>query len=204
MIQKEKVVDFVLENINRKSKMWMPSGLPDKKKWLEVCRNIDRLDELQDHMYNILNLQPADEDYVYSYDLSEEIFNFRKIIRNSSYFDQKELTTLQGKLLDRELINFTNKSRDHRNDFLSQVVENNLATKKKYEPVFITPADRNEYFDISKRTKPDIVKAVELELEGLDDEKLTKRWMKIKGKNKIDLLTFLKEIEDIKSADNSV
>ncbi|CAG2230053.1 unnamed protein product [Mytilus edulis] len=117
MIQKEKVVDFVLENINRKSKMWMPSGLPDKKKWREVCRNIDRLDELQDHMYNILHLQPADDDYVFSYDLPEEIFNFRKIIRNSSYFDQKELTTLQGKPLDRELIDFTNKSRDHRNDF---------------------------------------------------------------------------------------
>ncbi|XP_052075429.1 uncharacterized protein LOC127712863 [Mytilus californianus] len=58
--------DFVLENINRKSKMWMPSGLPDKKKWLEVYCNIDRLDEVQDHMYNIQHLQPADDECVHA------------------------------------------------------------------------------------------------------------------------------------------
>lgn len=36
--------DFVLEAKNRRTKMFLPPGLPDKKRWLNVCRNVDRLD----------------------------------------------------------------------------------------------------------------------------------------------------------------
>ena len=38
--------DFILEAKNRKTKMWIPSGVPDDKKWLSVCRNIDRLEKV--------------------------------------------------------------------------------------------------------------------------------------------------------------
>ena len=39
--------DFVLEAKNRQSKMFIPAGLPDETKWLNVCRNIDRLDKVR-------------------------------------------------------------------------------------------------------------------------------------------------------------
>jgi hypothetical protein len=38
--------DFVLENINRKIKSFMPPGLSSDERWTTVCRNIDRLDEV--------------------------------------------------------------------------------------------------------------------------------------------------------------
>lgn len=38
--------DFVLENLNRKSKSFMPPGLPSNEKWLTISRNIDKLDEV--------------------------------------------------------------------------------------------------------------------------------------------------------------
>lgn len=38
--------DFVLENLNRKSKSFMPPGLPSDEKWLTISRNIDKLDEV--------------------------------------------------------------------------------------------------------------------------------------------------------------
>lgn len=38
--------DFILENYNRKTKLLIPAGLPDNNKWLQVCRNVDRLDKV--------------------------------------------------------------------------------------------------------------------------------------------------------------
>ncbi|XP_071138418.1 uncharacterized protein [Mytilus edulis] len=37
--------DFILENYNRKTKRIIPAGLPYNK-WLEVCRNVNRLDKV--------------------------------------------------------------------------------------------------------------------------------------------------------------
>lgn len=39
--------DFVLENKNRRIKMWAPPGLPTKKQWQSVCRNLDDLEEVK-------------------------------------------------------------------------------------------------------------------------------------------------------------
>ncbi|VDI12845.1 Hypothetical predicted protein [Mytilus galloprovincialis] len=38
--------DFVLEGKNRKTKMFIPAGLPDNNKWLQVCRNVDKLEKV--------------------------------------------------------------------------------------------------------------------------------------------------------------
>lgn len=38
--------DFVLEAKNRRTKMWIPSGVPDNNKWLNVCRCIDKLEKV--------------------------------------------------------------------------------------------------------------------------------------------------------------
>lgn len=38
--------DFVLEARNRRTKMWIPSGVPDNNKWLNVCGCIDKLEKV--------------------------------------------------------------------------------------------------------------------------------------------------------------
>lgn len=37
--------DFVLENLNRSSKSFMPPGMPSKERWKIIYRNMDRLDK---------------------------------------------------------------------------------------------------------------------------------------------------------------
>ena len=40
--------DFILESKNRKTKMFIPAGLPDNNKWLQVCRNVDKLEKVNE------------------------------------------------------------------------------------------------------------------------------------------------------------
>ena len=44
--------DFLLESFNRRTKRWLPPGLPTEEHWLKVCRNVDRLEEV-----SILNVK---------------------------------------------------------------------------------------------------------------------------------------------------
>ena len=44
--QKGEGGDFVLENKNKRIKMWLPKGVPVEKQWIRVNRNLDRLDEV--------------------------------------------------------------------------------------------------------------------------------------------------------------
>ena len=39
-------MDFVLENVNKKSKSWIPRGVPTNKHWLRVFRNFKKLDQV--------------------------------------------------------------------------------------------------------------------------------------------------------------
>ena len=34
--------DFILENVNRKIKAWLPPGVPTEERWQRVCRNLAR------------------------------------------------------------------------------------------------------------------------------------------------------------------
>ncbi|MES9969685.1 MAG: hypothetical protein ABW092_06590, partial [Candidatus Thiodiazotropha sp.] len=44
--QKGEGGDFILENKNKRIKMWLPKGVPVEKQWIRVNRNLDRLDEV--------------------------------------------------------------------------------------------------------------------------------------------------------------
>ncbi|VDH89380.1 Hypothetical predicted protein, partial [Mytilus galloprovincialis] len=83
--------DFILENYNRKTKRLIPAGLPDNNKWLQVCRNVDRLDKVYCSLSTLLGLSSVYEDYMYAYDIGKEISNFRTIIQNLKFLEQKTL-----------------------------------------------------------------------------------------------------------------
>ena len=38
--------DFILESINKKIKRWLPPGIPTHQHWLQICRNLDKLNEV--------------------------------------------------------------------------------------------------------------------------------------------------------------
>ncbi|MEW8543116.1 MAG: hypothetical protein AB2693_06235 [Candidatus Thiodiazotropha sp.] len=44
--QKGEGGDFILENKNKRIKMWLPYGVPTEKQWVRVNRNLDNLDEI--------------------------------------------------------------------------------------------------------------------------------------------------------------
>ncbi|CAG2233782.1 unnamed protein product [Mytilus edulis] len=186
--------DFILENYNRKTKRLIPAGLPDNNKWLQVCRNVDRLDKVYCSLSTLLGLSSVDEDYMYAYDIGKEISNFRTIIQNLKFLEQKTLKSISGKDLDKDFINFSQKSKEHRRKHLIWLKDKPLGSKHKYEPLFVLPTDREEYDNIANKTKAEISKLVEKELVGLGDQKLDEKWIKIKTKP--EMLTFLKEIQD--------
>lgn len=96
--------------------------------------------------------------------------------------------------MDKDFINFSQKSKEHRRKHLIWLKDKPLGSKHKYEPLFVLPTDREEYDNIANKTKAEISKLVEKELVGLGDQKLDEKWIKIKTKP--EMLTFLKEIQD--------
>ena len=39
-------IDFLLEEKNKRTKMWAPAGVPEHQQWLRMCLNIDKLDQV--------------------------------------------------------------------------------------------------------------------------------------------------------------
>ena len=101
----------------------------------------------------------TDEDYTYSPDLSNEIYSFRKIIRNRKYFENlysdTDHITLAGRKLDKELLNFTSKCCENRKKYIDNFIQNG-PEKLKFEPIFILESDRTSYENIANKTKPEI------------------------------------------------
>ena len=38
--------DFILENKNRRTNMWAPPGVPSDAQWQQICRTLDKLEEV--------------------------------------------------------------------------------------------------------------------------------------------------------------
>ncbi|XP_041453561.1 uncharacterized protein LOC121406620 [Lytechinus variegatus] len=45
-------MDFVLENINKKRKSWIPKGVPKREDWKRIFRNLGKLDKLRSSVLN--------------------------------------------------------------------------------------------------------------------------------------------------------
>lgn len=98
--------------------------------------------------------------------------------------------------MDKDLINLSQKAKEHRRKHLIWLKDKPLGSKQKYEPLFVLPTDRENYEDIANKTKAEISKLVEKELVALGDQTLDDTWIKNKRKTKPEMLTFLKEIQD--------
>lgn len=74
--------------------------------------------------------------------LKTQFYIYRKIIREREYLSKpmetRPLSSLSGKRLDPDLENFSLTCLENFSDFISYVTENNLSSRKKYDPIFIT------------------------------------------------------------------
>ncbi len=53
--------DFVLENIHKSVKSWIPKGEPSESKWLSACRNFDALKALKDKIFKSSGISRRNE-----------------------------------------------------------------------------------------------------------------------------------------------
>ncbi|XP_061166701.1 uncharacterized protein LOC133181816 isoform X2 [Saccostrea echinata] len=194
--------DFVLENLNRKAKSFMPPGMPSEERWLTICRNIDRLDEIRQNMQGKLGMSEKDSNYNYTYDLTEEIASFRKIIRKSGYFQQTTLTTLSNKPTDSALSQFSTQCTHNKQLHYTHITTNKLSSRQKYTPIFILQEHRHKHTDISNKTKTEIISHIQTLIDDLGSDVLNKKWTKIKKSKKATILQFLKEINEIREGQN--
>lgn len=121
--------------------------------------------------------------------------NFRTVIQNSKLLQQPTLKSVSGKDLDPDLINISQKAKEHRRQHFLWLHDKPLGTKKKYEPVFVLPGDRANYEAVENKTKAEISKLVEKQLKFIGDQKLEEKWTKIKRKTKANFLSFLAELQ---------
>ncbi|XP_062603684.1 uncharacterized protein LOC134265484 [Saccostrea cucullata] len=190
--------DFILEAKNRRTKMWIPSGVPENNRWLNVCRCIDKLEKVRSNVCAALCMCELDPDYAYMYDIEFEVFSFRQHIRRSGYlddpFESKKHCTLQGKVLDESFIHFDRMCFDNKTEFLDFCVVHKLQERKKFIPIFIFPEDREDFFSIEKKSKSELIKLNE-KLAQLDDDDLNSKWIGVKNKKKNEIVKFYKDLQ---------
>ncbi|XP_062590244.1 uncharacterized protein LOC134251839 [Saccostrea cucullata] len=194
--------DFVLENLNRKSKSFMPPGLPTDEKWLTISRNIDKLDEIRLNMQTIMGLTDKDSEYTYAYDISEEISAFRHIIRERKYLQKQSLTTLSNKPLDSAFLHFAEHAQENKDSHYTHIQTHALSSRLKHTPIFIFQEHREKHTNIANKTKAEISTHIETQLDTLKSHTLSQKWKKVKNLKKSVLLEFLKELNEIKDAES--
>ncbi|XP_062590246.1 uncharacterized protein LOC134251841 [Saccostrea cucullata] len=175
--------DFVLENLNRKSKGFMPPGLPTDEKWLTISRNIDKLDEIRLNMQTIMGLTEKDTEYTYAYDITEEITAFRQIIRESKYLQKQSLTTLSNKPLDSAFLHFSEHAQENKDSHYTHIQTHPLSSRLKHTPIFIFQEHREKHTNIANKTKAEISTHIETQLDTLNSHTLSQKWKKVKNLN---------------------
>ncbi|XP_021356987.1 uncharacterized protein LOC110452664 [Mizuhopecten yessoensis] len=148
--------DFILEAKNRRCKMWMPPGVPTEQRWLRVCRNFDRLEEIRANLLGLFDLGQKERDMQHT-DLTTETFQWRLILRSSGYLSAPKVTrthtSISGEALDEDLINFKRNCQDNRKVYNHKFCE---GSKAKLTPIFVLPADRTKFHHISRKTKGEL------------------------------------------------
>lgn len=139
-----------------------------------------------------------DAEYAYMYNIDFEINCFRQSIRESGYinepFEEKSHTSFSGKSLDRSLTEFHVNSLRHREDFMNFIINHSLSDRKKFPPNFVLTDERTKAESIVNKTKPEIIKIIEGELEDINNEKINAEWKKVKSKPKADILKFYHDV----------
>jgi hypothetical protein len=192
--------DFVLEEINKVTKMWIPKGVPSQKTWLKVCRNIDDLEMLRITHQQLLGKVESEVGYR-NPDLTPAVLAWRVHLRMSDYLKADVLCSISGEVLDEDLMKYTEIAMSKRFHLVNDVFLGVECEPVVHYPVFVTTKEREKYLDIKNKTKTEIGVEIEKLLVHIDDvdahNLFDAKYRKVKGKTKGRILELYFEIKRI-------
>ena len=123
--------------------------------WKNVSRNFDQLQELKSKHFEIVDFKHSAYSGYRHRELTKEINEWRECIRKSEFLNKKELSSMDGKQLDEQLIDFTKLSKIKRYYTITKNFLNKEIPKddQLLHPVYLTPQERVEHKDIRRRKK---------------------------------------------------
>ena len=131
------------------------SGAPTENMWKNICRSFDQLQDLKLKHFEMVDFKhPSNSGYIH-HELINKINEWRKYLRKSAVLLKKNIVSIDGKQLDKQLIDFTKLAKIKRyytitKNFLHKEI---LENDQLLHPVYLTPEERPELNDIRKKTK---------------------------------------------------
>ena len=198
--------DFVLEELNKETKKWLPRGVPKEKVWYNVCRNLENLQSLREQLMRDLGLTQESQMGYRNIDVEPGIEAWRMELRKSNILKSDSFNSINGKPLDSLLLQFTLESMKRRAAYINK---NFLRTDEEIDselnhPVYVTPNEREHYNCIENKSIKDLNQDITQSLEKIEDDSVYQAYSasfsEIRGKgggSKPHLVSLLKEIYDV-------
>ena len=212
--------DFRLEELNKIIQSWLPS-VPSPSDWKAACRNLDKLVQIRERMFNEMGIKdPKGSGSSFVQDISAEVRAFRGEIRKAKYFDEphtsKAHTSLDGELLNPQLIGFSAQARKNRSVYIDNFVEHekvahlSKAAPPKYNrpPIFVTQQDSVAHESTENKTIHEIKNLIEHTINTLCDEEAKQAWQEEfqtaivrKKPRKADIIEFYNSVKEFAALD---
>ncbi|XP_070548038.1 uncharacterized protein [Ptychodera flava] len=198
-------MDFILESFNKSSKTWV-TGVPDSKEWVIIFRNLSKLNSLRKVTFENMGMQdPKFATAGTKPQKENEILAWRKHLRSENYTttpdENKPHVSVTGKMLDRDLVNFSQNALNMRKRHIDVNFLGKLSDEQNY-PVFVTPEEREYYTDIANQTKAVIERLIDTKISCILDTSVKDmykhKWeTEVKGQRKSVYVSFYDEIGTI-------
>ena len=136
--------DFILEELNKETKKWLPRGVPKEKVWYNVCRNLETLQSLRDQVMSDLGLTQESQMGYRQVKVEPGIEVWRTELRKSDVLKSDRFVIVTGESHDTMLLQFTLESMKRRtayNDKNLLRIETSSDSKLNH-PVYVTPEER--------------------------------------------------------------
>jgi hypothetical protein len=192
--------DFILEEVNKVTKMWIPKGLPSERTWLKVCRNIDDLEMLRKTYQNMIGKYVESEGYR-NPDLTAAVSAWRLHLRKSGFLSADGFCSISGEQLDEDLTKFTEIALSKRYHLINDVFLDVESDPVVRYPVFVTPAEREKHLDIRNKTKEEIGIEIERLIAFIHDAEIIRlygtKYRAVKSKPKAKLLQLYYDVKTL-------
>ena len=173
--------DFRLEEINKGLQHWVGHN-PSKKKWENACNNFNDMNNIRKNTYSQLGVNdPKNTGHHKHTSVSQQIIAFRSLLRKQEYFLHPRETrlhrSLSGELLDKNLVNFGELSKDKWSRFATLGMAHYCDTRTRgtavpfnEPPVFVTSEERREAMLVANKTIKEILLMCEQKLTYVTDD----------------------------------
>ncbi|XP_078586268.1 uncharacterized protein LOC144868168 isoform X3 [Branchiostoma floridae x Branchiostoma japonicum] len=137
-------MDAKLEEKNKASKAWH-KGAPLAEDWIRVFRNLDELEEVRAHFFEVIGVADSTSSQSHRYNLEPEVDAWRTRPRAEKYlaapYEEKEdvpHTSISGKQLTKELMQFEDIARTNKTKIVATVSTLSLASGRSVPVLYIS------------------------------------------------------------------